>query len=301
MTIWTKLLLLSFTISQYSYAVEVPIDIHEKDHIWTNFHIYNGNNQRGGPFKFDDQYLEIEFGGRSGLWDLYGYVDFKDIFSQDSSDVHDGSNMFADIEPRMSLDYLFGKDLSIGPIKEWYLAFDLYYGDNECAQTCVTFDDSGEALPGEKSSGLKILWWGIGTDTELPWLGKTGINFYARFIRENYGASNEDSLDGYVIHINWFKPIYTLSNNGYIAFQGYMDYEFASDMPESGNEFEQEYRTDDSFQSYLGLWYHSGHLKVGLGLKLYHDMTQWKDGAILSGKEVDSTGVGQYINIGYAF
>ncbi|WP_412841915.1 outer membrane protein OmpK, partial [Aeromonas dhakensis] len=29
---------------------------------------------------YNDTYFEMEFGGRSGLFDLYGYVDVFDIF-----------------------------------------------------------------------------------------------------------------------------------------------------------------------------------------------------------------------------
>ncbi|WNC72370.1 outer membrane protein OmpK [Thalassotalea psychrophila] len=295
------LLILSFLQSGFVTAATVPEDIHENDFLWLNFHLYHGEDQRGGPFKFNDQYLEIEFGGRSGLFDLYGYVDFKDAFNNSDSDAHDGSNMFADIEPRMSLDYLFDKDLSVGIIKEWYIAMDIYYGDNECAQTCVV-DVVDEVPVTTESSGLKIVWLGIGTDMELPWLGKTGVNLYARLIRENYGATNEDEWDGYAFHMNWFKTLHNFENSGFLAFQGYFDYEFGSDLDE-GNSFEQEYRTDTSLQSYLGIWYHlpSSHFAMGYGLKLYDDMTQWKDGTILGGKEVDTSGAGHYFNLTYSF
>ena len=41
---------------------------------WANLHLYKGVNQRGGPFAFDDTYVELEFGGRYEWLDLYGYV-----------------------------------------------------------------------------------------------------------------------------------------------------------------------------------------------------------------------------------
>jgi nucleoside-specific channel-forming protein len=285
-----------------AFAVSVPDNIHSKDFLWLNFHIYHGEDQRGGPFKFDDQYLEVEFGGRSGLFDLYGYVDFKDIFNNSDSDAHDGSNVFADIEPRISLDYLLKKDLSVGVIQEWFIAMDLYYGDNECAQTCV-IDAEAEVPSTTNSSGLKIIWLGVGTDMVLPWLGKTGVNFYARHIRENYGASNEDSWDGYALHINWFKPLHTFTDKSFVTFQGYFDYEFGSDLTDDGNEFEKAFRTDTSLQSYLGIWYHmpADHFKIGYGLKVYDNMTQWKDGEVLGGRVVDTTGAGHYFNLTYAF
>ena len=250
---------------------------------WANLHLYKGVNQRGGPFSFDDTYIELEFGGRYEWLDLYGYVDFIDALNSSSSDKHGDNNFFVDIEPRISIDYLLNKDLSYGALKELYFAFDIYYADPS---------------PGIEE-GLKIIWMGLGSDVEVPWLGKTGLNLYTRYIEENYGASNENSFDGYVAHINWFKPIYTFSESKFISFQGYADYEFGSDL--DNNDFEKTYRTSDSFQSYLGLWLHDKKWALGYGLKAYKYMTQWKDGEVLNGKKTDTTGFGHYFNVAYKF
>ena len=40
----------------------------------------------------NDTYLELEFGARSGIIDLYGYVDFFDIFDRKQDDRHGGDN-----------------------------------------------------------------------------------------------------------------------------------------------------------------------------------------------------------------
>ena len=87
--------------------------------------------------------------------------------------------------------------MSYGVLQELYFAFDIYYAD---------------PTPGD-DKGLKIVWMGLGSDIEIPWLGKSGVNFYTRFVEENYGASNEHSFDGYVAHINWFKPIYNFTES----------------------------------------------------------------------------------------
>ncbi|ABC27141.1 Nucleoside-binding outer membrane protein [Hahella chejuensis KCTC 2396] len=263
--------------SSAASAVEVPEDIHAADYHWMNWHLYRGIDQRGGPYKFDDTYFEIEFGGRSGALDFFGYVDFLDILGDSgNSDKNRGDNFFADIEPRLSIDYLTGMDLSVGPIKEWYLAFDLLMADTG------------------PIGGLQVLWSGIGTDTELPWLGKTGIAVYARYVGENYGAKNEGSWDGYVAHINWFKPFYH-NGDDFVAFQGYADYEFASDLGD-----DDPARSSDSFQSYLGVWYHSKQWAVGYGAKVYRNMTQFEDGAPgFAGPDQDTTGVGHYFNLTY--
>lgn len=248
---------------------------------WANVILMKGVNQRGGPFKFDDTYLEVEFGGRYEWLDLYGYVDFIDILNSKSSDKHGSNNYFVDIEPRISLDYLFNKDFSYKALKELYLAFDYYYADEP------------------NGKGLNVLWMGIGSDIDIPWLGTSGVNFYTRYIDENYGASNEHTFDGYVAHINWFKPLYFFTDSRFISFQGYLDYEFGSDLDE--NSFERQYRTSDSLQSYLGLYLHNKSWLIGYGLKAYKNITQWKDNEILNGKKTDSTGFGHYFSIAYKF
>lgn len=248
---------------------------------WETLHLYHGENQRGGPFAFDDTYVEFEFGGRYEWLDLYGYVDFIDALNSSSSDKHGQNNFFVDIEPRISIDYLTNTDLSYGALKELFFAFDIYYADEP------------------NGNGLKVLWMGLGSDIDIPWLGKSGVNFYTRYIEENYGASNENSFDGYVAHINWFKPLYNFTDSRFLSFQGYIDYEFGSDL--DNNSFERQYRTSDSLQSYLGLWVHDKKWTVGYGLKAYKDMTQWKDGEILNGKKTDTTGVAHYLNVGYKF
>ncbi|MDE5220271.1 outer membrane protein OmpK [Pseudomonas aeruginosa] len=217
------------------------------------------------------------------MLDLYGYIDYKNLFDDASSDVPDGENWFVDIEPRLSIDRLLGRDFSIGPIREWFVAFDYYYAD------------------ARQGPGLNVLWSGIGTNTELPWLGTVGLNLYARYIDKNYGASNENAWDGYVAHMNWFKPLAQFGGKRFIAFQGFFDYEFGSKLPDKDDAFEHEYRTDNGFQAYLGLWYHTEHWKFGYGAKVYRNMTQWRDGEQLDGRRTDSSGIGHYFNVGYAF
>lgn len=248
---------------------------------WETLHLYHGENQRGGPYAFDDTYAEFEFGGRYNWLDLYGYVDFIDALNSSSSDKHGQNNFFVDIEPRISIDYLLNKDLSYGALKELFFAFDIYYADEP------------------NGNGLKVLWMGLGSDIDIPWLGKSGVNFYTRYIEENYGASNENSFDGYVAHINWFKQLYKFTDSRFLSFQGYIDYEFGSNL--DNTQFEKDYRTSDSLQGYFGFWLHDKKWVAGYGLKAYKDMTQWKDGKVLNNKETDTTGVAHYVNLGYKF
>jgi nucleoside-specific channel-forming protein len=78
-----------------------------------------------------------------------------------------------------------------------------------------------------------------------------------------------------------------------------VDYEFGSKIPKTS--FEETYRTSDSLQSYYGLWLHEEKWAMGYGLKIYRNMTQWKDGQTLSGRKTDTTGLGHYFNITYKF
>ena len=213
-----------------SLFAQKPDEVENKK--WANLILMKGINQRGGPFAFDDTYVEFEFGGRYEWLDLYGYVDFIDALNSRSSDKHGGNNFFVDIEPRISLDYLLNEDLSYKALKELYIAFDYYYADEPNAK------------------GLNVLWMGIGSDIELPFLGKSGVNFYTRYIDENYGASNENSFDGYVAHINWFKPLHFFAENKFVSFQGYIDYEFGSKL--KANDFEKQYRQATLCRDTLG-------------------------------------------------
>lgn len=140
----------------------------------------------------NDTYLELEFGARSGIIDLYGYVDFFDILDREQDDRHGGDNFFAKISPRFSLDAIFNKDLSVGPFNEFYIATVNNIGDRELFEHYV----------------------GLGTDVKVPWFGLVGMNIYAHYVRENYGADNEGKWDGYMFSTNWSTPFYTFANLG---------------------------------------------------------------------------------------
>jgi nucleoside-specific channel-forming protein len=277
----TYLLFLGLFVLSNCLAVDYTGgDRHSTDFKWFQTNLFYGENQRGGPVRFDDTYLELEFGGRSGIVDYYGYVDFLDILNDSkNSQKHEGNNSFAKVDFRFSLDGIFKTDLSLGPVKEWYLATEIMNSDN-----ASEFSGGNDAL--------RVYWVGLGTDTQLPWLGLVGLNLQARYFVENYGASNEGKWDGYVFRMNWFRPIINFESKDLISFQGYFDYEFDSDI-------EGEARSPTSFQSYIGAWYHSKHWAVGYGAKLYDNMTNFRDGKIFFGNEVDSTGVAHYFNVTY--
>jgi len=266
-------------ITSSVYAIDYTGgDIHSSDYKWLNLNLFRGDGQRGGFKKFDDTYLELEFGGRSGILDFYGYVDFLDIFDdKKNSGQHDSDNSFSKLDLRFSLDAIFEKDLALGLVKEWYFATEMINADSGAF------------------GGLRVYWLGIGTDTQLPWLGLVGLNLQTRYFAENYGASNEGKFDGYVFHMNWFKPLITFNSTDSIAFQGYFDYEFASNI-------EGSTRSPTAFQSYLGFWYHMKQYAIGYGAKIYQNMSNYRDDEAISPTvKVDSTGIGHYINLTYKF
>ncbi|EBQ6684685.1 hypothetical protein BU765_25975, partial [Salmonella enterica] len=190
----------------------------------------------------NDTYLELEFGARSGIIDLYGYVDFFDILDRRQDDRHGGDNFFAKISPRFSLDALFNKDLSVGPFNEFYIATVNNIGDRELFEHYV----------------------GLGTDVKVPWFGLAGMNIYAHYVRENYGADNEGKWDGYMFSTNWSTPFCTFANGSYLNYQGYFDYQFAANRIAN-----QPLYSNNAIEWYNGIYWHSEHYAVGYGLKYF--------------------------------
>jgi nucleoside-specific channel-forming protein len=269
-----KLLLvlsLVFSLSRGAQAQEIEVaDFHAKDFKWFQFNLYKSVDNKI-PFGLqDDTYLEMEFGGRSGALDLYGFLDIFDIFDSADSDFHNQDNFFFKFQPRFSLNVMSGKDLTLGPIKEWYIAMLAYVGDKSLFTEHI----------------------GLGADVEVPWFGKVGVNLMARYVRENFDAGNEDTWDGYQLSLNWFTPFHTFGNKSYLAYQGYLDYIFgATEISDDIN------RTDTALGWFNGLYWHTDRYGAAYGLKIYKDMALFKDGGIGG----ETSGVGQYFILTYKF
>ena len=159
-------------------------NIHKNDFKWMQFNVMHTIDQM--PYKkseggYNDTYLEMEFGGRSGLFDLYGYVDAFDIFNSGRDDKHEGDNLYMKFAPRLSLDALTGQDLSFGPVQELYIA-------------------NLNSVGGPDGLFESVI--GLGSDVQVPWFGKVGMNLYARHVQE--GATT--GWNGYQYSMNWFKP-----------------------------------------------------------------------------------------------
>jgi nucleoside-specific channel-forming protein len=262
-------LVISFTGQAYAQEIETA-DFHAKDFKWFQFNLMESVDNKI-PFGLqDDTYLEMEFGGRSGAIDLYGFLDIYDIFDSSQSDFHNGDNFFFKFQPRFSLNVMSGKDLSLGPIKEWYIASLFYIADRALFTEFI----------------------GVGTDVEVPWFGKMGVNLMARYVRENFGEPNEESWDGYLLSINWFTPFHTFDNKSYLAYQGYFDHIFGATEISDGID-----RSDSSIGWFNGLYWHTGRYAAAYGLKIYQNMSLFKDGGIGG----ETSGAGHYFIVTYKF
>lgn len=256
-------------------------DIHKNDYKWLQFNLMRSENARIPYGAQDDTYVEMEFGGRSGMWDLYGYVDWFDALDSSSDDRHNSDNMFAKIAPRLSLDALTKKDLSFGPVKELYIASVTNVGDNALFEHYI----------------------GLGSDIQVPWFGKVGLNLYARYVRENYGAHNEGKFDGYMISTNWFKPFKEFENGSFLSYQGYLDYKFGADELKH-DAADAGAHASNAMEWFNGLYWHSKRYAVGYGLKYFHNMALVKDDypvSFLKDGKQDTSGIGHYFSVTYKF
>ncbi|WP_299128647.1 outer membrane protein OmpK [uncultured Vibrio sp.] len=245
-------------------------DIHKNDYKWMQFNIMGAINEKG-PYESTHDYLEMEFGGRSGIFDLYGYVDVFNLTSDSSSDKADkDGKIFMKFAPRMSLDGLTGKDLSFGPVEELYLS------------TLFEWDGNNGGVNTQKV--------GLGSDVMVPWFGKMGLNLYGTY------DSNQKDWNGFQISTNWFKPFFFFENGSFISYQGYIDYQFG---------MKDEYaQVSNGGAMFNGIYWHSDRFAVGYGLKLYSDVYGFKDGADLpwdASSQADSSGVGHYVAVTYKF
>ena len=266
---------LSFTMAAQA-ADYTDGNIHKNDYSWSQFNLmYSIGEKPENPASGDQHnYLEMEFGGRSGIFDLYGYVDVFNLGNQDTKngDKNPGSGaskLFMKFAPRVSLDAVTGKDLSFGPVKEVYIA--------------TLFNWGGDINTSWNS--VNSTFWGIGADVEVPWLGKSGLNLYA------FNDMNKKDWNGYQLSMNWFRPVHFFADKSFLAFQGYFDYQFGADATAES--------TSNGGAAFFGLYWHSERYALGYGLKGYKDVYLLEDGAgVLA---LESTGWSHYFAATYKF
>lgn len=240
-----------------------------------------------GPQPADDIYLEYEYFGRKGPFELYGYVDIPKIFnignSHDKGVWDHGSPVFMEHEPRISIDYLAGRSLAIGPFKEWYVAFDWIY-------------DHGS----RKENRANTLYSGFGTDIDTHSRVNLSANLYGRYQWENYGASNEYSWDGYRAQLKYIVPINKFSNGASLTYIGFTNFDFGSDIHKDNPA-----RTANATVATNVLLYSFTHLRFTLVGRYFHNGGNWEDGSELNFGDGNfrarSNGWGYYAGIGYQF
>ncbi|HIF9072375.1 nucleoside-specific channel-forming Tsx family protein [Photobacterium damselae] len=253
-------------------AADYSDDIHKNDYKWMNFNLMYALDEypRTDSSHSGHDYLEMEFGGRSGVIDLYGYVDVFNLTNSDSQDKSGSDDkIFMKFAPRFSLDGMTGKDLSFGPVQELYIATLMNWGG-----------DNG---------GVNNYFIGLGSDVNVPWLGKIGLNLYGLY------DMNKKDWNGYQISTNWFKPFYTFANGTFLSYQGYIDYQFG---------MKKKYASaSNGGAMFNGLYWHSERFAVGYGLKAYYNVYGIKDGIVFPGatEGLNSTGFGHYFDITYKF
>ncbi|NQZ94096.1 MAG: hypothetical protein HRT97_17360 [Moritella sp.] len=256
-------------LSCNAFAADYSDDIHKNDYKWSQFNLmYAVGEKPSGEDNLKHDYLEMEFGGRSGVVDLYGYVDVFNLTNKNSSgsDKNDGaSKMFMKLAPRFSLDGMTGKDLSFGPVQEVYVA--------------TLFNWGGGAIGDDVNNAF----FGLGSDVMVPWLGKVGMNLYGL-----YEVNNKD-WNGYQFSMNWFKPFVNFDNGSFISYQGYIDYQFGMDDTSAGN-------VSNGGVMFNGIYWHSERYSVGYGLKAYNDVYGIKDSSAFA-----SSGVAHYFAASYKF
>ncbi len=258
------------------FAADYSEGLHKNDYLWMQANLmYSVNELPNNPATGDKHnYLELEFGGRSGIVDLYGYVDVFNLSSDEGSSTDkgpDSSKIFMKFAPRFSIDAMTGRDMSFGPVQEVYFATLFNWGG------------------GEIGGDINNSFWGIGADVMVPWFGKVGMNLYALY------DINENEWNGAQFSTNWFKPFYHLDNGSFVAYQGYIDYQFAAD--EDDTAFVPT--TSHGGAMFNGIYWHSDRYALGYGLKLYNDIYTVKDGA--GALNLESTGLSHYFAITYKF
>ncbi|WP_083232565.1 outer membrane protein OmpK [Endozoicomonas atrinae] len=223
-------------------------------------------------------YLELEFGGRSGILDIYGYVDVFNLTNRDSSDKKGQPKMFMKFAPRLSLKGLFN-NLPWGPVTDIYLATLFNWGGGGA----TNYDESDVGVPSEDTNNS---FWGVGSDIQVPWFGKMGLNLYGLY------DLNKKDWNGLQVSTNWFTPFYTFTNGSFISYQGYIDYQFGAKDTFAGKP-----QAKHGGAMFNGLYWHFDKFALGYGLKLYSDIYLVKNNV----NGMKSSGASHYFAVTYKF
>ncbi|MCG9754156.1 outer membrane protein OmpK [Shewanella insulae] len=277
-------------------------DLYATDYKWMQFNAMYSVDEHPIADGVDahHNYLEMEFGGRKGIVDLYGYVDVFNLGNQDSGDkTNNASKIFMKFAPRFSLDAITGQDLSFGPVQEVYFSTLYNWGGGGITGSYTATDKDFNEFAAYTQGDVNMSFWGLGADVMVPWLGKTGMNLYATY------DLNAKDWNGYQFSMNWFKPFHFFENKSFLSFQGYVDWQFAMDEDASGfNTFTG--KTNNSSHggaAFFGLYWHSDKYAVGYGAKYYNKVYGLNNQAFANEfwGGLDTTGWGHYFTATYKF
>lgn len=301
-----KTLALAATALAATAAMSAPTfaadrtDLRAGDYSWMQFNAMYAFNElpRGEADDGGHDYLEMEFGGRAGVVDLYGYVDVFNLANSSSGDKTAGeSKMFMKFNPRFSIDAITGLDLSVGPIQEVYFSTLFNWGGGAISGLSTSYDVV--EMPGgatiDNPGDVNMSFWGVGADVMVPWLGKTGMNLYATY------DLNAKDWNGYQFSMNWFKPFMNFDNGSFVSFQGYIDYQFGADKVntyDDNGEYLNTTFTSNGGAAYFGIHWHSDNYALGYGLKAYQDVYLLKDEGTYG---LETTGFAHYLTATYKF
>ncbi|WP_025121180.1 MULTISPECIES: nucleoside-specific channel-forming protein Tsx [unclassified Serratia (in: enterobacteria)] len=282
--------LLSASFSPVSMAAESKDSQFVSDWWHQSVNVVGSYHTRFGPQLNNDLYLEYEAFAKKDWFDFYGYVDVPKFFgvgnTPDRGIWDKGSPLFMEIEPRFSIDKLTGTNLGFGPFKEWYFANNYIYD------------------MGRNDASRQSTWYmGLGTDIETGLPMSLSMNIYAKYQWQNYGASNENSWDGYRFKVKYFVPL-TEMWGGNVSYIGFTNFDFDSDL--GSDDFVvngRQARTSNSIASSHILALNYTHWHYSFVARYFHNGGQWNDGVDIGTPQgpIKSTGWGYYLVAGYNF
>lgn len=224
--------------------------------------LFQGNNAAEAyGDSVDDRYLEIEGFHRYYLLDMYWFVDFFDVFDSGSSDMHGKDpNLYGEINPRLSLDGLFGRDLAFWKFSEWFLSYQ------------YDFDDSSYG------GGLKRHQVGIGNNFHIEGFDYIRMNLLARYHKDAYNSNIEGKWDGYLFNVAYGRRIYTFENGWSLYFNGWVDYVFAAKESEKKRDWSgNSIGSDHSLQWFNQLKLQIKNFGVSYSYKINENFTEVKN------------------------
>lgn len=235
---------LPMTMFAPARAENYSADARKNDMKFLNLNLYQADKLANafGP-DYNMVYFEIEGGARSGILDLYYFYDVNEIFGLGTYSS-DAGQFFTKIKPRFSLDGITGKDLSVGPVKEWYLATQ-FKGFN-----------NGEYYAA-----------GIGTDWHVPGVEMLVLNVWPQFVR--FSGAERMSYAGFEACLVWYSTLFRLPHDMTVTYQGWLDWGFSNSYARSngGNA------TSTQFQMFNGFYLNKGRYSVSANVKFHKNFS----------------------------